>query len=124
MNRVLLEHPDVIKTKITILIDDDDDDEDLPAAHPGGIPATINILPPEGDNSTIMSDLTAPSIVKVATLNLTTGIAGTLLTDLLQDALKNEHVRNNLESRYNVGKTLRQHTEQSKQRMTAGFLFK
>ena len=98
MNRVLLEHPDVIKTKIRILIDDDDDDEDLPAAHPGGIPATIIILPPEGDNSTIMSDLTAPSIVKVAKLNLTTEIAGTLLTDLLQDALKNEHVRNNLES--------------------------
>ena len=104
LNRVLLEHPDVIKMKIMILIDDDDNDidDDSPAAHPGGIPTTINILPSqtmtEGDNSTIMLDLTTPSIAKVATLNLMTGIAGTLLADLLQDVLKNEHVKNNLES--------------------------
>ena len=84
MNRVLLEHPDVIKTKIMILIDDD---SPAAAAHPDGIPTTINILPSqmvtEGDNSTVMSDLTTPSIAKVATLNLMTGIAGTLLTNLL-----------------------------------------
>mmetsp|Transcript_25346 Transcript_25346/g.42114 ORF Transcript_25346/g.42114 Transcript_25346/m.42114 type:complete len:152 (+) Transcript_25346:481-936(+) len=41
-----------------------------------------------------------------------------------QDALKNEHVQNNLAERYKVARTLREHTEQSKQRMTAGFLFK
>ena len=52
-----------------------------------------------------ISDLTSSTIASVDSLNLTTGIAGGLLTDLLQDAIKNEHVQKNLDNRYVVGKT-------------------
>ena len=71
-----------------------------------------------------ISDLTSSTIASVDSLNFTTGIAGDLPIDLLQDAIKNEHVQKNLDHRYVDGKALRTQVDDCKQRMTAGFLFK
>ena len=71
-----------------------------------------------------ISDLTSSTLASVDSLNLTTGIAGDLLTDLLQDTIKNEHVQKNLDHRYVVGKALRTQVDECKQRLTAAFIFK
>ena len=68
--------------------------------------------------------MTSSTIASVDYLNLTTGIAGDFLTDLLQDAIKKEHVQKNLDHCCVVGKALRKQVDECKQRMTAGFLFK
>ena len=71
-----------------------------------------------------ISNLTSSTIASVDSLNLTTRISGDLLTDLLQDSIKNERVQKNIDHHYVVGKALRTQVDECNQRMTAGFLFK
>ena len=47
----------------------------------------------------------------VYSLKLASGLSGSLLTDLLQNDLKNEKVAENLMQRYKVGKSLRYQVE-------------
>ena len=58
------------------------------------------------------------------TLNLTSGSAGTIITDLLQYAMKEEGVNENLKKRYAEGKILRGEIFEGKNRVTAGFSLK
>ena len=106
LNCALLCHTEVLKTKL--------DEIDVDETH------STSALTIESD----ISDLTYITIASVDSLNLTTGIAGDFLTDLLQDSIKNKHVQKNLDHRYVVGKDLRTQVDECKQRMTAGLLFK
>ena len=89
LNRALLCHPEVLKAKL--------DEIDVDYTH------STSALTIESD----ISDLTSSTIASVDSLNLTTRISGDLLTDLLQDAIKNEHAQKNLDHRYVVGKAPR-----------------
>ena len=106
LNRALLCHPEVLKTKLDAIDVDD--------TH------STSALTIESD----ISDLTSSTIASVDSLNLTTGIAGDLLTDILQDTNKKEHIQKNLDHSYVVGKALRTQDDECKQRMKAGFLLK
>ena len=106
LNRALLCHPEVIKKKL--------DEIDVDGTH------STSALTIESD----ISYLTFSTIASIDSLNLKTGIAGDFLTDLLQDAIKNEYVQKNIYHRYVVGKALRTQVDGYKQRMTAGFLLK
>ena len=58
------------------------------------------------------------------TLNLKFGSAGTIITDLIQYAMKEEGGNNNLEKSYAEGNILRGEIFEGKKRVTAGLLFK
>ena len=104
LNRALLCHKEVFKTKLDAI--------DVSDTH------STSALTIESD----ISNLTSSTIASVDSLSLTTGIAGDLLTDILQDAIKKEHVHKNLDHHYVVGKALRTQVNECKQRMTAGFI--
>ena len=58
------------------------------------------------------------------TLNLTSGSAGTIITDLLRYAMKEEGFNKNLKKRYAEGKIPRGEIFEGKKRVTARLLFK
>ena len=78
------------------------------------------------DNASACSDLSSSSISRASidSLNLASGLFGLILTDLLQNALKDEKVAENLMQKYKVGKSLRSQVEEDKKRMTAVTIFK
>ena len=57
-------------------------------------------------------------------LNFTSGLAGKIITDLLQYAMKEEGVNENLKKRYAEGKMLRGEIFEGKKRVTSRLLFK
>ena len=74
--------------------------------------------------SSVASTSSATRSRVAQTLNLTSGSAGTIITDMLQYALKEEGVNDNLKKRYAEGKILRGEIFEGKKRVTAGLLFK
>ena len=52
------------------------------------------------------------------------GLAGTIITDLLQYAMNEEGVNESLKKRYAEGKMLQGEIVEGKRRVTAGLLFK
>ena len=71
------------------------------------------------DNACARSELSASIIPRasVDSLNLASGLSGSIIMDLLQNALKDEKVTD-------IGNSLRYQVEESKKRMTAGIIFK
>ena len=57
-------------------------------------------------------------------VNLTEGILSKIMTDILQDALKNEGVHRNLHQREKQGRTMREEFLEDRKAMTAGRIFK
>ena len=85
--------------------------------------------------ATVLSDITntTKSLTSSSTsrtslpkaLNLTSGYAGEFVTSMLQFAIKNEKNAENLEKRYEDGRTLKESlSQQDNKRFTAGSLFK
>ena len=64
------------------------------------------------------------SRASVDSLNLASGLSGSIIMDLLQNALKDEKVAENLMQKYKVGKSLRSQVDKAKKRMTTGIIFK
>ena len=91
LNRALLLNTEVLKTKIVKIVDYDTETE-----------TPRNIF--TGDQSVISSISSTSSVAQ--TLNLTSGSAGTTITDMLQYALKEEGVNDNFKNRYAEGKIL------------------
>ena len=128
LNRALLMDKDILKTRVelektevaTATI------KQILTPSPSGPPTTIEVVI---DGSTVVSDLTAatplPNTINPATLNLSYGFSGKILTDVMQYAMKNEKTTANLAKRYEEGKTLRDSLlSQSNKRLTAGSLFR
>jgi hypothetical protein len=120
LNRGLLRHPEVLKTKVS---------ETTP---PPPRLATDTITMPAGSAS-VLSDMTntvsssenhsSNSLPK--SLNLTSGYAGDFVTGMLQYAIKNEKNAENLTKRYKDGRTLKESlSQQENKRFSAGSLFK
>ena len=109
LNRALLLNTEVLKTKIVKIVDYDTETE-----------PPRNIF--TGDQSVISSISSTSSVAQ--TLNLTSGSAGTIITDMLQYALKEVGVCDNLKKRYEEGKKIRGELFEGKKRVTAGLLFK
>ena len=78
------------------------------------------------ENASYHSNLSASSssIASVDSLNLASGIYGSIITDLLQNALKDEKFSDNLMQRYKVGKSLISQVEEANKITTAGIIFK
>jgi hypothetical protein len=124
LNRGLLKHPDVLKTKVT--------QEALPVptavTNSATVPTEAFAVP---DSATVFSDLsntvsTSPKSKSLPkSLNLTTGYAGEFVTGMLQYAIKNEKNAENLNKRYKDGRTLKESlSQQENKRFSAGSLFK
>jgi hypothetical protein len=113
LNRGLLKHPDVLKTKVT---------QQTPTTEAIAVP----------DSATVLSDLTNADTVSSSSskslpksLNLTSGYAGDFVTGMLQYAIKNEKNTENLNKRYKDGRTLKESlSQQENKRFSAGSLFK
>ena len=71
----------------------------------------------------MISSISSTSSV-AQTLNLTSGSVGKIITEMLQYALTEEGVNNNLKKIYAEGKILRGEIFEGKKRVTAGLLFK
>ena len=78
------------------------------------------------ENASYHSNLSASnsSRASVVSLNLISSLSRSILTDLLQNALKYEKVAENLMQQYKAGKSLRSQVEETKKIMTAVILFK
>ena len=74
--------------------------------------------------SSVASTSTATCRRVTQTLNFTYGSAGTIITDTIQYALKEEGVNDNLKKRYAEVKILRGEIFEGNKRVTAGLLFK
>ena len=116
----MLFNTEVLKTKIAEIVDDD-----TVTASP------INIF--TGNQSVIYSMTSKNSVASISsstrsrvaqTLNLKFGLASTIITDLIQYAMKEEDVNDNLKKRYAECKILRGEIFEGKNRVTAGLLFK
>jgi len=117
LNRGLLKHPEVLKTKVSQTTT-----TQLSPSHHEIPPAETIIIP---DSPTVLSELTADSDNLPKSLNLTSGYAGEFVTGMLQYAIKNEKNSENLSQRYKEGRTLKESlSEQENKRFSAGSLFK
>ena len=74
--------------------------------------------------SSVASTSSATRSRVAQTLNLTSGSAGTLITDMLQYAMKEEGVNDHIKKRYAEVKMPRGEIFEGKKRVTAGLLFK
>ena len=78
------------------------------------------------ENASYHSNLSASnsSRASVVSLNLVSSLSRSILTDLLQNALKYEKVAENLMQQYKAGKSLRSQVEEVKNRMSTGITFR
>ena len=103
LNRALLFNTQVIKRNIVEIIDDN-----TVTANPRNIfTGDQSVISPMTSTSSVSSTSTATRSRVDQMLNLKCGLAGTIITDMLQYAMKEEGVNENLEKRYEKGKMLR-----------------
>ena len=110
----------VIKTKIFEIVDNDT----VPAAPRNIFTGDQLVISSISSTSSVASTSTATCRRVTQTLNLTSGSVGTIITDMLHYALKEEGVKDNLKNRYAEGKILQGEIFEGKKRVTAGLLFK
>ena len=103
LNRALIFNTEILKTKIFNIVDDNT----VPASPRNiftGDQSGISVIT---STSSVTSTSSAARSRVSQNLNLTSGSAGTIITDLLQYAMKEEGVNGNLKKRYAEGKILR-----------------
>jgi hypothetical protein len=139
LNRGLLKHPEVLKTKVSqTRTTTPSSQEIVPTAaaivvhadSPTVLSDITNTITSDMTN-TITSDMTNTTVASSSdkslpkALNLTSGYAGDFVTGMLQYAIKNEKNTENLTNRYKDGRTLKESlSKQENKRFTAGSLFK
>jgi hypothetical protein len=132
LNRGLLKHPEVLKTKVSQTTTTPPSQEIVPTAAiavPADSPTVLSdisntIASSETTNTTPAASSSSDKSLPKA-LNLTSGYAGTFVTGMLQYAIKNEKNTENLTNRYKDGRTLKESlSKQENKRFTAGSLFK
>ena len=120
LNRALIFNTEVLKTNIVDIVDND-----TVLADPRNIfTGDKSVISYISSTSSVASTSTATCRRVTQTLNLTSGLAGTIINDMLQYALKEEGVNDNLKKRYAEGKILRGEIFEGKKTVTAGLLFK
>ena len=118
LNRALLLNKEVIKTKIFEIVDNNT----VPASPRNIFTGDQSVITSIYSTSSVASTSTATCRRFTQTLNLTSGLAGTIITDMLQYALKEEGVNENLKKRYAGGKILRGEIFEGKKRVKASQL--
>ena len=102
LNRALLLNTEVLKTKIVKIVDNDTD-----TASPRNIfTGDQSVISLMNTTSSVASTSSTECSRVAQTLNLTSGLAGTIITDILQYAIKEEGVNENIKKRYSEGKIL------------------
>ena len=109
-----------IKKNIVDIVDNDT----VPAAPRNIFTDDQSVISSIFSTSSVASTSTATCHRVNQTLNLTSGLVGTIITDMLQYSLKEEGVNNNLKKRYAEGNIFRGEIFEGKRRLTAGLLFK
>ena len=103
LNRAFLFNTEVLKTNIFEIFDDN-----TVTATPRNIfIGDQSVISSMTSTSSVASTSSATRIGVAQTLNLKCGSAGTIITNLLQYAMKEEGVNNNLKKRYAEGNILR-----------------
>ena len=102
LNRALLFNAEVLKTKIAEIVENDTVPTDPRNIFTGDQSVVSSI----SSTSSVASTSTATCRRVTQTLNLTSGSAGTIITDMLQYALKEVGVNDNLKKRYAEGNIL------------------
>ena len=102
LNQDLLFNTEVLKTKIVNIADDDT----VPASPRNIFTGDQSVISSMNSTSSVASTSSAPHRRVAQTLNSTSGSAGTIITDLLQYAMKEEGVNDNLKKRSAEGKML------------------
>ena len=121
LNRNLLTHPEVISYRLST-------EHYLQSpTHSSIISITMSTSNRSMESSQQQSQVSSNEIstnsqVDIQDLNLERGYAGTVITDILQDALKSQQCLANLEQRKVTGKTLYDAHDEGK-RLTAGLMF-
>ena len=120
LNQTLLFNTQVSKTKIVEIVD-----KNTVTTTPRNIfTGDKSVISPMTSTSSVSSTSSATRSRVAQMLNLKCGLAGTIITDLLQYAMKEEGVNKNLKKRFAEGKMFREEIVVGKRRVTAGLLFK
>ena len=102
LNRALIFNTDFPKTKIVEIVDNDT----VPAAPRNIFTWDQSVISSISSTSSVASISTATCCRVTQKLNLTSGSAGTTITDMLQYALEEEGVKKTLKKRYTEDKIL------------------
>ena len=120
LNQALLLNTEVLKKTIVKIVDVDT----VPTAPRNIFASDQSVIALMTSTSIIASTSSATRSRDAQTINLASGSAGIIITDLLHYAMMEEGVNENLKNRYAEGKMLRGEIFEGKKRVTAGLLFK
>ena len=102
LNRALLLNTEVLKKNIFDIVDNDT----FPEAPRNIFTGDQSVISSISSTSSVASTSTTTCRRVTQTLNLTSGSAGTIITDMLQYALKEVGVNDNIKKRYEEGKII------------------